>query len=181
MAHIQGREADIRVMSELNCALDKKEAILTELRNTNDNILENRNGGESVSVAGEMIEGSRPKAMPLLSEQVPSELITSCVAILLMTQVTHKCFSNMISTPHMNVLTCILDLGCNLVLNADLFYIGIMFHMATTVRNRSSEMEAFNSVHRSGHRYPCHLPDGVASVFGLIAMMIDQYKCLGRE
>ncbi|KAL4335631.1 hypothetical protein GQ457_07G020300 [Hibiscus cannabinus] len=45
MAHIQGREGDIRVMSELNRALDKKEAILTELRNTNDNILENRNGG----------------------------------------------------------------------------------------------------------------------------------------
>ncbi|KAE8679289.1 DIRP,Myb-like DNA-binding domain, putative isoform 2 [Hibiscus syriacus] len=45
MAHIQGREADIQVMSELNRALDKKEAILMELRKTNDDILENRNGG----------------------------------------------------------------------------------------------------------------------------------------
>ncbi|KAK8985732.1 hypothetical protein V6N11_068972 [Hibiscus sabdariffa] len=42
MAHIQGREVDIGVMSELNCALDQKEAILTERRNSNDNKLENR-------------------------------------------------------------------------------------------------------------------------------------------
>ncbi|KAL4332489.1 hypothetical protein GQ457_07G020320 [Hibiscus cannabinus] len=90
-----------------------------------------------------MVEGSRTKAMPLLrsfehldsglprnTEQVPSELITSCVAILLVTQV------------------------------------------ATTVRNRSSEMEAF---------YSLSLPDGVASVFGLIAMMIDQYSVLGES
>ncbi|KAE8686638.1 DIRP,Myb-like DNA-binding domain, putative isoform 3 [Hibiscus syriacus] len=188
MAHIQGREADIQVMSELNRALDKKEAVLMELRKTND-VLENRNGGsclkgsepfkkhiatqkpppnsnfigglassidsslvsqESDSFAGEIVEGSRLKAgsmvdaaikamsstkddedafmrivealdsidkppftpdirMPLIkstepengsisyqkhlvsvlpqkNEQVPSELITSCVATLLMIQ-----------------------------------------------------------------------------------------------
>ncbi|XVE63010.1 hypothetical protein DITRI_Ditri06bG0165400 [Diplodiscus trichospermus] len=44
MAHIQRREADIRAMSELNHALDKKEALPTELRNTNNDILDNRNG-----------------------------------------------------------------------------------------------------------------------------------------
>ncbi|OMO68825.1 Always early, putative isoform 3 [Corchorus capsularis] len=42
-ARIQGREADIRVMSELNRALDRKEALVMELRNSND-ILENQNG-----------------------------------------------------------------------------------------------------------------------------------------
>ncbi|TYH34571.1 hypothetical protein ES332_D13G136200v1 [Gossypium tomentosum] len=227
MAHIQGREADIQVMSELNRALDKKEAILMELRNTNDDILDNKSGGnclkgsepfkkhiatvssalhnlrqhnaypanpvspqqkpptksnflgsltssidsslvslESDSVAGEIVEGSRLKAgsmvdaaikaistkededafmrivevldsidklqftpdirMPVIksaepengsisyqkhlvsrlpqnNEQVPSELITSCVATLLMIWVTRKLFSAMIST--LNSLT----------------------------------------------------------------------------
>ncbi|XP_021282350.1 protein ALWAYS EARLY 2 isoform X3 [Herrania umbratica] len=44
MAHIQGRETAIRAMSELNGALDKKEALLMELRNMNNDISENRNG-----------------------------------------------------------------------------------------------------------------------------------------
>ncbi|KAM1051853.1 protein ALWAYS EARLY 2-like isoform X1 [Malus sylvestris] len=44
--HNQAREADIRALSELNRALDKKEALLVELRNTNNNILENQNSGE---------------------------------------------------------------------------------------------------------------------------------------
>ncbi|XWS58184.1 hypothetical protein CRYUN_Cryun08bG0013000 [Craigia yunnanensis] len=51
MAHIQGREADIRAVSELNHALDKKEALLTELRNTNNDILENRNGESCLEVS----------------------------------------------------------------------------------------------------------------------------------
>ncbi|KAL4339921.1 hypothetical protein GQ457_08G009640 [Hibiscus cannabinus] len=53
MAHVQGREADIRAMSELNRALDKKEAILMELRNTNNDKLENRNGASC-------LKGSEP-------------------------------------------------------------------------------------------------------------------------
>ncbi|XP_040940936.1 protein ALWAYS EARLY 2 isoform X3 [Gossypium hirsutum] len=53
VAHIQGREADIQVMSELNRALDKKEAILMELRNTNDDILDNKSGGSC-------LKGSEP-------------------------------------------------------------------------------------------------------------------------
>ncbi|EOY11451.1 DIRP,Myb-like DNA-binding domain, putative isoform 1 [Theobroma cacao] len=44
MAHIKGRETDTRAMSELNGALDKKEALLMELRNTNNDISENQNG-----------------------------------------------------------------------------------------------------------------------------------------
>ncbi|GKU97737.1 hypothetical protein SLEP1_g10838 [Rubroshorea leprosula] len=47
MAHIQGRDADIKAMSELNCALYKKEALLMELRNTNNDIRENHNDLQS--------------------------------------------------------------------------------------------------------------------------------------
>ncbi|KAH0994839.1 hypothetical protein GBA52_018703 [Prunus armeniaca] len=46
VAHNQARDADIRALSELTRALDKKEALLMELRNTNNNILENQNSGE---------------------------------------------------------------------------------------------------------------------------------------
>ncbi|KAB2059758.1 hypothetical protein ES319_A11G328900v1 [Gossypium barbadense] len=50
IAHIQGREADIRAMSELSHALDKKEALLSELRNTND-IIEIQNGESCLNVS----------------------------------------------------------------------------------------------------------------------------------
>ncbi|XP_028770851.1 protein ALWAYS EARLY 2 [Neltuma alba] len=41
--HHQAREADIRALSELTRALDKKEKLLMELRNANNDILENQN------------------------------------------------------------------------------------------------------------------------------------------
>ncbi|KAI9127277.1 hypothetical protein K1719_001836 [Acacia pycnantha] len=41
--HHQAREADIRALSELTHALDKKENLLMELRNANNDILENQN------------------------------------------------------------------------------------------------------------------------------------------
>ncbi|KAG4111557.1 hypothetical protein ERO13_D13G111100v2 [Gossypium hirsutum] len=63
MAHIQGREADIQVMSELNRALDKKEAILMELRNTNDDILDNKSGGNC-------LKGSEPFKKHIATELV---------------------------------------------------------------------------------------------------------------
>ncbi|XP_022719393.1 protein ALWAYS EARLY 2-like isoform X2 [Durio zibethinus] len=67
MAHIQGREADIRAMSELNRALDKKEALLTELRNTNNDVLENRNG-ESCLKASEPFKKHISTALVKLKE-----------------------------------------------------------------------------------------------------------------
>ncbi|KAL1063191.1 hypothetical protein V6Z11_D13G129600 [Gossypium hirsutum] len=67
MAHIQGREADIQVMSELNRALDKKEAILMELRNTNDDILDNKSGGNC-------LKGSEPFKKHIATELVSSAL-----------------------------------------------------------------------------------------------------------
>ncbi|KAL9447321.1 hypothetical protein AB3S75_014900 [Citrus x aurantiifolia] len=44
---IQAREATVRALSEVNRALSKKEALLMELKNTNNDILESQNGGES--------------------------------------------------------------------------------------------------------------------------------------
>lgn len=46
VANNQAREADIRAISELTRALDKKEALLLELRKTNNEILENQNSGD---------------------------------------------------------------------------------------------------------------------------------------
>lgn len=43
---IQAREATVRALSEVNRALSKKEALLMELKNTNNDILESQNGGE---------------------------------------------------------------------------------------------------------------------------------------
>nr|XP_048323784.1 protein ALWAYS EARLY 2-like isoform X1 [Ziziphus jujuba var. spinosa] len=47
LANNQAREADIRALSELARALDKKEALLMELNNTNNDILESQNNGDS--------------------------------------------------------------------------------------------------------------------------------------
>ncbi|KAL9450470.1 hypothetical protein AB3S75_012250 [Citrus x aurantiifolia] len=44
---IQEREATVQALSEVNRALSKKEALLMELKNTNNDILESQNGGES--------------------------------------------------------------------------------------------------------------------------------------
>ncbi|XP_024026911.1 protein ALWAYS EARLY 2 [Morus notabilis] len=46
VANNQAREADIRAIYELTRALDKKEALLMELRKTNNEILENQNSGD---------------------------------------------------------------------------------------------------------------------------------------
>lgn len=43
---IQAREATVQALSEVNRALSKKEALLMELKNTNNDILEGQNGGE---------------------------------------------------------------------------------------------------------------------------------------
>ncbi|XP_059437111.1 protein ALWAYS EARLY 2-like isoform X2 [Corylus avellana] len=45
LAQNQAREADIRTISELTRALDKKEVVLTELRGMNNDMVENQNDG----------------------------------------------------------------------------------------------------------------------------------------
>ncbi|KAG6750491.1 hypothetical protein POTOM_044987 [Populus tomentosa] len=47
VAHIQPKESDIQVLSELNRALDRKEAWLMELKNTNNDIMENPKNGDN--------------------------------------------------------------------------------------------------------------------------------------
>ncbi|KAK9161497.1 hypothetical protein Syun_007838 [Stephania yunnanensis] len=47
LAQIQAREADIRALSELTRALDKKEALLLELKHLNDEVLENQKDGDN--------------------------------------------------------------------------------------------------------------------------------------
>eukprot|EP01018_Ginkgo_biloba_P039343 Gb_37435 [translate_table: standard] len=48
LAQIQAREADIRALAELTRALDKKEALLVELRHMNDEVGSNQKSGETV-------------------------------------------------------------------------------------------------------------------------------------
>ncbi|XP_031402656.1 protein ALWAYS EARLY 2-like isoform X1 [Punica granatum] len=45
-AHIQAREADIQALSNLTRALDKQEALLMELRNLNNDVLQHQNDGD---------------------------------------------------------------------------------------------------------------------------------------
>ncbi|KAK3012841.1 hypothetical protein RJ639_008620 [Escallonia herrerae] len=47
LVHIHAREADIFALSELTCALDKKEAILMELKHVNNDLLKRQNTGDS--------------------------------------------------------------------------------------------------------------------------------------
>ncbi|KAL3812853.1 hypothetical protein ACJIZ3_014121 [Penstemon smallii] len=46
LAHIQAKEADVQALSELTRALDKKEAIVLELRHMNDDVFENQKDGD---------------------------------------------------------------------------------------------------------------------------------------
>lgn len=45
LAQLQAREADVQALSELTRALDKKEAVVSELRRMNDEVLDNQKGG----------------------------------------------------------------------------------------------------------------------------------------
>ncbi|KAL2506685.1 Protein ALWAYS EARLY 3 [Abeliophyllum distichum] len=45
-AHIQAKEADVQALAELTRALDKKEAVVLELRRMNDDVLENQKDGD---------------------------------------------------------------------------------------------------------------------------------------
>ncbi|OVA06495.1 SANT/Myb domain [Macleaya cordata] len=47
LAQIQAREADIRALSELTRALEKKEALVLELRHMNDEVYENQKDGDN--------------------------------------------------------------------------------------------------------------------------------------
>ncbi|KAF7144937.1 hypothetical protein RHSIM_Rhsim04G0219400 [Rhododendron simsii] len=47
LAQIQAKEADVQALAELTRALDKKEAVVSELRHMNDDVLENQKDGDN--------------------------------------------------------------------------------------------------------------------------------------
>ncbi|PIA61564.1 hypothetical protein AQUCO_00300823v1 [Aquilegia coerulea] len=56
LAQIQAREADIRALSELTRALDKKEALVLELRHMNDEVLEKQKDGDNALKDSELFK-----------------------------------------------------------------------------------------------------------------------------
>ncbi|KAL7235191.1 hypothetical protein ACSBR1_018644 [Camellia fascicularis] len=56
VAQIHAREADIRALTDLTCALDKKEAILMELKHANDEVLKNESNGDSLLKDSELFK-----------------------------------------------------------------------------------------------------------------------------
>ncbi|KAL6532247.1 hypothetical protein OROGR_014217 [Orobanche gracilis] len=52
LAQLHAREADIQALAELTCALDKKEAIVLELKRMNDDVSENQDGDISLKDSG---------------------------------------------------------------------------------------------------------------------------------
>ncbi|PSR92630.1 Protein ALWAYS EARLY like [Actinidia chinensis var. chinensis] len=47
LAQIQGKQADVQALAELTRVLDKKEAVVSELRHMNDDVLENQKDGDN--------------------------------------------------------------------------------------------------------------------------------------
>uniref|UniRef100_A0A5B6ZU57 SANT domain-containing protein n=1 Tax=Davidia involucrata TaxID=16924 RepID=A0A5B6ZU57_DAVIN len=56
VAHVHAREADIWALSDLTHALDKKEAILMELKHAKDDVLKTQNGGNSSLKDSELLK-----------------------------------------------------------------------------------------------------------------------------
>ncbi|XP_057962765.1 protein ALWAYS EARLY 2-like isoform X2 [Malania oleifera] len=76
--HVQAREADVRALSELTRALDKKEELLMELRHANNDVLENRNNGDSCLKDSEPFKKHYATVLVQLkeaSEQVSSAIL----------------------------------------------------------------------------------------------------------
>ncbi|GKD73609.1 hypothetical protein Tco_1331891 [Tanacetum coccineum] len=63
LTHIQAKEADIEAIDELTCALDKKEALVFELRRMNDDVLENVGEIVGETVMADVIHPGLPVAI----------------------------------------------------------------------------------------------------------------------
>ncbi|KAA8545133.1 hypothetical protein F0562_019978 [Nyssa sinensis] len=77
-AHIHAREADMRALSDLTCALDKKEAILLELKHSNDDVFKNQKGGGNSLNDSELFKKQYATVLLQLkeaSDQVSSALL----------------------------------------------------------------------------------------------------------
>ncbi|KAF5184492.1 Always early [Thalictrum thalictroides] len=78
LAQIQAREADIRALSELTRALDKKEALVLELRHMNDEVLEKQKDGDNALKDSELFKKQYATVLIQLKEandQVSSALL----------------------------------------------------------------------------------------------------------
>ncbi|CAI9776866.1 unnamed protein product [Fraxinus pennsylvanica] len=76
-AHIQAKEADVQALTELTRALDKKEAIVLELRRMNDDVLENQKDGDGSLKESEQFKKQYAAVLVQLNEaneQVSSAL-----------------------------------------------------------------------------------------------------------
>ncbi|XP_038985220.1 protein ALWAYS EARLY 3-like isoform X2 [Phoenix dactylifera] len=78
-AQIQEREADIRALAELNCALKKKEALLMELREMNEEVAGKKNDGDSERDLGHF---RKQYAMVLLQLQEARDQVGSALLVL---------------------------------------------------------------------------------------------------
>ncbi|CBI26088.3 unnamed protein product, partial [Vitis vinifera] len=78
LAQNQGKEADVQALSELTRALDKKEAVLCELRRMNDEVSENYKDGDSSLKESDLFKKQYAALLVQLNEvdeQVSSALI----------------------------------------------------------------------------------------------------------
>ncbi|WCJ23526.1 DIRP Myb-like DNA-binding domain [Euphorbia peplus] len=77
LAHIQAKEADILALSELTRALDKKEAVVSELKRMNDEIENQKEGDNSLNVSESFKKHYAAILLQLneINEQVSSALL----------------------------------------------------------------------------------------------------------
>ncbi|PWA34493.1 DNA binding protein [Artemisia annua] len=74
VSQIQARETDIRALSELTLALDKKEAILIELKAVNDSLISHKNETTDMKLSG--IAGPISSVDSIsLNKQLPSNVV----------------------------------------------------------------------------------------------------------
>ncbi|XP_059668464.1 protein ALWAYS EARLY 3 isoform X2 [Cornus florida] len=77
LAQIQAKEADVQALAELTRALDKKEAVVSELRRMNDDVLENQKDGDNALNGSELFKKQYAAVIVQLNEineQVSSAL-----------------------------------------------------------------------------------------------------------
>ncbi|XP_044487094.1 protein ALWAYS EARLY 3-like isoform X2 [Mangifera indica] len=78
--HVQGKEADVHALSELTRALNKKEAVVSELRRMNDEVLENQRDGDNSFKDSELFK--KQYAAILLQLNEVNELVSSALLFL---------------------------------------------------------------------------------------------------
>ncbi|XP_057958844.1 protein ALWAYS EARLY 3-like isoform X2 [Malania oleifera] len=86
-AHVQAKEADVHAISELTHALDKKEALVSELRRMNDEVLENQKYGDNSLKDSELFKKQYAAVLVQL-DQVDTQV--SCALLCLRQRNTYQ-------------------------------------------------------------------------------------------